>query len=51
MVMRWEPPVFVGSGNQLTGTVVGPSQAIEYMKSHFHCKRRRDFRKRLDGLS
>ena len=36
--MRWELPVFVGSGNRLTSTVVGPSQAIEYMKRHFHFK-------------
>jgi hypothetical protein len=33
--MLWEMPVFVGKGNQLTGAVAGPRQAIEYMQSNF----------------
>jgi hypothetical protein len=36
--MRWKMPVFVGTGNRLTRTVVGPREAIEYMKNSFHFK-------------
>ena len=34
--MRWAKPVFVGDDDRLTRTVIGPVEAISFMKSSFH---------------
>jgi hypothetical protein len=34
-IMRWRKPVFVGDGDMLTQMVIGPGEAIAFMKSNF----------------